>query len=83
MEHSSLWGITTKGIHKLKNKSADQISKKSISGVWNNVTKIPIELQKMGIMFNDIFVKKVCVRDDTFFLEGCMEWISTLEIIFL
>lgn len=54
-------------MHNLKNKSADKIFKKSISGVWNNVAKVPIELQKIGININDMFVRNVCTGDDTLF----------------
>lgn len=55
------------GIHNLKNKTEDRLSKKSILGVWNNMVGAKNELQKFGINFQDIMEKQVNNGDDTLF----------------
>lgn len=72
-----------KGIHNLKNKPAGQISKRSLSGVWNNIARVPIELQKMGISIDDVFVKKVCAGDETLFWQDLWCGAETFKTTYL
>lgn len=55
------------GIHNLNHKPAERLSKKTISGVWNNIAGVIQELQRAGISFDDIFKKQFGDGDDTLF----------------
>lgn len=55
------------GIHNLKNKPAERLSKKTIPSVWNNIAGVIKELEKTGISFQDILRKQVKDGGDTLF----------------
>ncbi|KAL4578020.1 hypothetical protein LXL04_014135 [Taraxacum kok-saghyz] len=56
-ETDSLWNRIIRGIHNIHNKPDDYLSKKSISGVWNSIAGIRLELIKFGVP-SDSFMKK-------------------------
>lgn len=66
-EPDSLWARALKGIHNLKIITSYCISKKAITGVWNNVENVQEDLKDFGIDIENVLVKRVERGDDTFF----------------
>ncbi|CAI9295050.1 unnamed protein product [Lactuca saligna] len=73
-EGTSLWRESIMGIHNLKNKAADCISKKSIPGVWNNIAGVKSEFLKVGINFDEVIKKQVGNGDCTLFCSQACEF---------
>lgn len=58
VENTSLWSKVVDGIHNLKNKPSNIMSKKSITGVWKKVAQVRGELSKVGIDIEDVILKE-------------------------
>ncbi|KAL4589627.1 hypothetical protein LXL04_002535 [Taraxacum kok-saghyz] len=63
----TLWSRVIRGIHNLKRKPEDVMSKKSITGVWNNIARIKEDMGKIGISMEEVMVKDIGVGDKTIF----------------
>ncbi|XP_023753812.1 uncharacterized protein LOC111902187 [Lactuca sativa] len=67
VDKSALWCQVINGIHNLKKQAADQISKRNICGVCNNIAGASNEIQKVGLEYNIIFKKEIGNGQDTLF----------------
>lgn len=74
-DNRSLWCLVIRGIHNLKNKPADCISRKIIPGVWNNIAGATRLLYKNRINMKVVLVKQVERGDDSLFWWD--KWITT------
>ena len=77
-EPDSLWARALKGIHNLKIITSYCISKKAITGVWNNVENVQEDLKDFGIDIENVLVKRVERGDDTLFWLD--RWIGNLSL---
>nr|KAJ0214446.1 hypothetical protein LSAT_V11C400180310 [Lactuca sativa] len=66
-EADLLWAKGITGLHNLYNKPMEYLSKRRITGVWNNIVGTKKDLEVMGISFNGIFKHIVKTGDRTQF----------------
>lgn len=62
MKNQRLIGILT-----LQGKPADHLSKKSLTGTWNNIAQVKSHLLKVGLQLSHILKKKVGSGEHTLF----------------
>ncbi|KAL7591412.1 hypothetical protein Lser_V15G32700 [Lactuca serriola] len=66
-EPVSLWCRTITGIHLLQNKPAEYLSKKNITGVWNNIATTKKDINSFGLSFDSVCRKIINYGDKTQF----------------
>nr|KAJ0217916.1 hypothetical protein LSAT_V11C300139550 [Lactuca sativa] len=59
------WARVIKGVHNLCIRPSNVISKKSITGVWNNIACIQHDLKNMGISMDHVITKQIRKGGDT------------------
>ncbi|KAL6550624.1 hypothetical protein OROMI_021112 [Orobanche minor] len=74
LDNSSLWSQVISSIHRLNDKPADYISRKTNGGVWNNIAGAKKDIEKFGLRFYDILKKTVNSGTSTLFWLD--EWIA-------
>lgn len=67
VDRSALWCQVINGIHNLKKRATDQLSRKIISGVWNNIVGVLTKVHRARVEHNNIFKKEVGNGRDTLF----------------
>lgn len=82
VENTCLWSKVIEGIHNLKNKPRDYMSKQSITGVWKNITQARGELMKVGINIEDVILKEVGTGEKTMFWHDRWTGNMTLKASF-
>lgn len=81
--NNSFWCKVIQGLHKLNRKPWNKCAKKTLLGVWQNITKSLDDLDSLDISPDDIFKQHVISGNNTLFWKH--KWIgsNTLQVQFL
>nr|KAJ0192616.1 hypothetical protein LSAT_V11C800391510 [Lactuca sativa] len=78
-EPVSLWCRTITGIHLLQNKPTEYLSKKNITGVWNNIATTKKDINSFGLSFDSVCRKIINSGNKTQFWNDVWHGTGTLK----
>lgn len=78
LEPPSHWSCVVGGIHNIARRAYDQMAKKTITCLWNNIVGSTSDLQKIGINFCNVSKKTVESGNNTLFWQD--EWRGGIKL---
>ena len=79
----ALWRQVVCGIHNLSRKPIHHLAKKSLTGVWSEISQVVNILESEGINFNSVFGVKIMAGSNTLFWLEDWEGVAHLTLDFL